>query len=1021
MARSKPPRAGQVRKPPVAAADKNAFDALDSRFDGIDGLARSARPAFEAWIAESTLPASGSIRHGAPVQICGRFEKGRGDPIAAASKVLLRLGEVIGAADPTLGLDLDRARPCDGAALPSSLSTLIFPFAKTRHAVYRGGASVTVGADGVVHGLQLALPRAARVRESQLLGEKAAREQATKRYPDLPLVDGGLMLLDPELVFGDSAEPALAWVFRSDSETPADVIVPAGGDDANLRVVMAPGCGIGPLPSFHRNPATGAPDFVMFPAPGLLLPEASSRNPAAVAQALFRRYPKLFGTGVPAHQLALAEVLSEGDPRQPWTTVILRQRWGALPVYGCELRVHLAPSLAVRGVSGNFLREPGTELTPNIGEDEARAAAEATWMADHPRATPGKAGSEPWQLGRLIGLDEGIAAEPERPVLRKVVLSAQGWQRLWKDRRDAGVGAFPATEARGLVILPSVLARSGGGRNHLAWWFRQPDAERFVSAATGHIVMTIPRLHSAERVFDGTGAIGPTPSVDLQVLDGVPQVAANALDADALPAAAGLGGVTAFWRTLRRNSWDGLGGDLDAYVDSAFTNGPNAQWDGTRTLYSPQWAAPDVVGHECTHALIQATCNLVYLDESGAANEHLADLFGNLIFPDANPQSWLVGEQIPSGALRDMRNPLVRTYQNYAVLQPNNDAGGVHTNSGILNRAAVLLCDGELPAIAVGIGRSRLTRLAWDVMLSRLHPWAGFTDLLHVMWARARELGESGALGAAGVPGTAGPPPAFAADTANLVAQAFAAVGLRLDLQHGWFDVTIGTPFETAAGVNGFVADVVLHEGELLPAGQTLTEMEIRFFQRNGFASGSLRAGVGGVLNAIDGTFSAQFFPPKQLGTDSLETRVRLTSPTALPIFMVPVPTIANAPTTPTLPVASVETDRVAHWIDVLPIGGRYRDLIYDGALLPPGCFVVNVELIVVFRDNAEVGRTDQVGQNVNAAHFGARLADRTLGGRSLRVEVHSWHDAYTAARFRIRYTIAGNGWSLPPLTLRSL
>ena len=133
---------------------------------------------------------------------------------------------------------------------------------------------------------------------------------------------------------------------------------------------------------------------------------------------------------------------------------------------------------------------------------------------------------------------------------------------------------------------------------------------------------------------------------------GTPQVPAANLDPDAQATAGATATVASFWRGFSRESWDGRGGDMDAYVDWQFVDqmgnpGNNAQWDGSRTMYSPQWSAPDVVGHEFTHGLIQATAGLVYVDESGAANEHYADLFGNLIFPDVLPTGWLVGEDIP--------------------------------------------------------------------------------------------------------------------------------------------------------------------------------------------------------------------------------------------------------------------------------------------------------------------------------------------------------------------------------------
>ena len=155
-----------------------------------------------------------------------------------------------------------------------------------------------------------------------------------------------------------------------------------------------------------------------------------------------------------------------------------------------------------------------------------------------------------------------------------------------------------------------------------------------------------------------------------------------------------------------------------------------------------------------------------------------------------------------------MRNPAVGTYQNYRVRPPDkaNDFGGVHTNSGILNRAAVLMCDGNPPARPTGIGRSRLAKLAWETLVFRLHPFATFSDVMHLTWGVSRELADAGALGASGIRGVSGPPPAFDTAVTDTVVWAFQQVGLVLDVQAGWYDVTANTPFEITPGNPGFFA-----------------------------------------------------------------------------------------------------------------------------------------------------------------------------------------------------------------------
>ena len=169
----------------------------------------------------------------------------------------------------------------------------------------------------------------------------------------------------------------------------------------------------------------------------------------------------------------------------------------------------------------------------------------------------------------------------------------------------------PGVEDHGLVILPTSLTRSGHSQNHLAWWFRFQDADRFISATTGALVLTLSRIQTAERVFDSAGATNPAAGTNPQFIDGNPQVPVANLDPDAQRTAGAVSMVDAFWRIFRRDSWDDRGGDMDAYLD---WGNVNAQWDGKRTLYFQQWSTPDIVGHEFTHGLTQgATAGLAYL------------------------------------------------------------------------------------------------------------------------------------------------------------------------------------------------------------------------------------------------------------------------------------------------------------------------------------------------------------------------------------------------------------------------
>jgi Zn-dependent metalloprotease len=168
---------------------------------------------------------------------------------------------------------------------------------------------------------------------------------------------------------------------------------------------------------------------------------------------------------------------------------------------------------------------------------------------------------------------------------------------------------------------------------------------------------------------------------------------------------------------LGRNSIDNNGMSIisTAHYGSAYNN---AYWDGNQMVYGDGDGTTftyfsgdlDVVGHELTHGVTQYTANLDYQDEPGALNESMSDIMGVLIdsydkynvrgggtwqFSSAD---WVVGDKIytpgtPGDALRSLANPTLYdqpdNYSNY--VNTSDDNGGVHTNSGIPNKAAYLV------------------------------------------------------------------------------------------------------------------------------------------------------------------------------------------------------------------------------------------------------------------------------------------------------------------------------------------
>jgi bacillolysin len=161
---------------------------------------------------------------------------------------------------------------------------------------------------------------------------------------------------------------------------------------------------------------------------------------------------------------------------------------------------------------------------------------------------------------------------------------------------------------------------------------------------------------------------------------------------------------------FNRNSLDGLGMGLKSTVHYS-RNYNNAFWNGIQMVYGDGDGVNftvlsgglDVVGHEMTHGVDEKEANLIYEYQSGALNESMSDAFGAFIeyYSQANKFDWLMGEDIwtpnkAGDALRDMADPTKcgdPDNMSKFVVSPNTQAGdwgGVHTNSGIPNKACYL-------------------------------------------------------------------------------------------------------------------------------------------------------------------------------------------------------------------------------------------------------------------------------------------------------------------------------------------
>jgi hypothetical protein len=209
-----------------------------------------------------------------------------------------------------------------------------------------------------------------------------------------------------------------------------------------------------------------------------------------------------------------------------------------------------------------------------------------------------------------------------------------------------------------------------------------------------------------------------------------------------------------------RDSIDGAGMDLVSttrfcpnIISCPYVN---AFWAGSQMVYGEGFAsADDVVGHEMTHGVTTNESNLFYYMQSGAINEALSDIWGELIDltngkgDDSAGVRWLLGEDLPIGAIRNMKDPTLYGDPD-RMGSPNYvcgtaDSGGVHYNSGVANKTAYLLTDGDTfnGYTVIGLGIDKVADLFYEVQTNLFTSGSDYQDLYDALVQAAVNLGFS--------------------------------------------------------------------------------------------------------------------------------------------------------------------------------------------------------------------------------------------------------------------------------------
>lgn len=452
------------------------------------------------------------------------------------------------------------------------------------------------------------------------------------------------------------------------------------------------------------------------PVPRLpgLLPSAS---PEVAARAYLSRCGSAFGLRDQAREL---RVLSEAIADRGRSFVRFQQVYQGIPVIGGELILQMDADKNVVSVNGEILPGLALDVAPAISAEAARLRALEKVAKDH-------------------GLDMQAltTSEPELWIYNPVILGGPG------PRLSRLVWRLEVQPVELLPIRELVL----------------------VDAQIGVVLLHFNQIDTAlyRRIYDNNNVRSDTLQnpANLRRIEG--QGPSGIADVDRAYDYSG-DVYNFYWNYHNRDSIDGTGMPLISttrYCPASTQRAcpyDNAFWNGVQMVYGQGLVVDDVVGHEMTHGVTDYTSRLFYYYQSGAINESFSDIWGEFIDltngkgNDSPAVRWLIAEDL-GGAIRSMSNPPAyndpdrMTSPYYECDLPEEDNGGVHTNSGVGNKAAFLMTDGGAfnGRTVSGLGILKVARIFYEAQTRLLTSASDYQDLYNALQQACTNLiGTSG-------------------------------------------------------------------------------------------------------------------------------------------------------------------------------------------------------------------------------------------------------------------------------------
>lgn len=471
------------------------------------------------------------------------------------------------------------------------------------------------------------------------------------------------------------------------------------------------------------------------------LSDPASESSEKVSIGFIEKNKDLFNFKDVAQEFVIKNIVVD---RSGATHVKYQQVYKKIPVFGCEVIVHLDENKVVKGITSKAKSGLTFSVKPKLDSEKALSI-----ILDHEQTNTKIAGKKPMLMilvhkanpclvwhSTVYGEDVDLAKK-KMPAEWEYFIDAQTGKVVWRynnlqhHTRTTGTGTG---HYLGTSTINTIHHHTAGNYELEDQWLPTSARIRTHDCNGGAAPGTV-----SEDTDNNWSATGQGQEVDCHVYSRMV--------------------YDYFLMTHGRDSYDDAGADMNvhAHVGSPSWMVNNASWspsnqivkagDGDGTDWD-SWCSLDVLGHEWTHAVTEHTAGLIYSNESGALNESMSDVFACLI--DGN---WLFGEDIWLGttapAARNLEDPTNGgQYDTTDVInsviaghQPDHtddqytgteDYGGVHINSGIMNKAAHLIATGGTHrgiTICEGLGRDVLGRLYYQALTSYLTSSSDFEDM----------------------------------------------------------------------------------------------------------------------------------------------------------------------------------------------------------------------------------------------------------------------------------------------------